>query len=67
MKSGKTDHTATAAVNADPMQAERAGPERRAGPKASAERSEGTMEARMGRDAAGGSMRSTTARPVTSS
>lgn len=35
-----------------------------AGPKASAERSEGTMEARMGRDAEGGSMRSTTARPA---
>ena len=31
--------------------------------KASADRREGRMEARMGRDAAGGSMRSTTARP----
>ncbi|WP_218189014.1 hypothetical protein, partial [Pseudomonas sp. HMSC072F09] len=35
-----------------------------AGPEASAERSEGMMEARQGRDAAGGSMRSTTARPA---
>jgi len=39
------------------MQAKRAGPKLEAGPKASAERSEGTMEARQGRDAAGGSMR----------
>ena len=31
-------------------QAERAGPDQQAGPKASAERSEGTMEARMGRE-----------------
>ncbi|MCG9013796.1 hypothetical protein, partial [Laribacter hongkongensis] len=38
-------------------QAKRAGPKLEAGPEASAERSEGTMEARMGRDAAGGSMR----------
>ena len=38
-------------------QAKRAGPDLEAGPEASAERSEGTMEARMGRDAAGGSMR----------
>jgi len=45
-------------------QAKRAGPDLEAGPEASAERSEGTMEARMGRDAAGGSMRSTTARPA---
>ena len=45
-------------------QAKRAGPKLEAGPEASAERSEGTMEARMGRDAAGGSMRSTTARPA---
>ena len=34
------------------------------GPEASAERSEGTMEARQGRNPAGGSMRSTTARPA---
>ena len=45
-------------------QAKRAGPDLEAGPEASAERSEGTMEARMGRDAAGGLMRSTTARPA---
>jgi len=57
---------ATAAFFADPTQAKRAGPDQQAGPKASAERSEGTMEARMGRDAEGGSMRSTTARPATS-
>ncbi|ALU49675.1 hypothetical protein CJU48_26425 [Pseudomonas aeruginosa] len=38
-------------------QAKRAGPKLEAGPEASAERSEGTMEARQGRDAAGGSMR----------
>ena len=38
-------------------QAERAGPKLEAGSEASAERSEGTMEARQGRDAAGGSMR----------
>ena len=47
-------------------QAKRAGPDLEAGPQASAERSEGTMEARQGRDAAGGSMRSTTARPAIS-
>ena len=47
-------------------QAKRAGPKLEAGPEASAERSEGTMEARQGRDAAGGSMRSTTARPAIS-
>ena len=47
-------------------QAKRAGPKLEAGPQASAERSEGTMEARQGRDAAGGSMRSTTARPAIS-
>ena len=45
-------------------QAKRAGPKLEAGPEASAERSEGMMEARQGRDAAGGSMRSTTARPA---
>lgn len=38
-------------------QAKRAGLDLEAGPEASAERSEGTMEARQGRDAAGGSMR----------
>ena len=38
-------------------QAKRAGPDLEAGPEASAEQREGTMEARMGRDAAGGSMR----------
>ncbi|MDI6671578.1 hypothetical protein QMA79_17350 [Pseudomonas aeruginosa] len=38
-------------------QAKRAGPKLEAGPEASAERSEGTMEARQVRDAAGGSMR----------
>ena len=45
-------------------QAKRAGPKLEAGPEASAERSEGTMEARQGRNPAGGSMRSTTARPA---
>ena len=45
-------------------QAKRAGPKLEAGPEASAERSEGTMEARQGRDPAGGSVRSTTARPA---
>ena len=53
---------------ADRTQAKRAGPKLEAGPEASAERSEGTMEARRGRDARtagqGGSMRSTTARPA---
>ncbi|WP_156909633.1 hypothetical protein [Ottowia thiooxydans] len=65
MKSGKTagqgngpPHTPTA------RQAKRAGPDLEAGPEASAERSEGTMEARQGRDPEGGSMRSTTARPA---
>lgn len=43
-------------------QAQRAGPDQRAGPKASAERSEGTIEARRGRDAKGGACASTTAR-----
>ena len=58
MESGKTagqgnglPHTPTA------RQAKRAGPKLEAGPEASAERSEGTIEARRGRDAAGGSMR----------
>ncbi len=46
-------------------QAKRAGPNLEAGPEASAERSEGTMEARHGaRLAQRGSMRSTTARPA---
>lgn len=44
-------------------QAKRAGPDMEAGLEKSAELSEGTMEVRMGRDAAGGSMRSTTASP----
>ena len=44
----------------------RAGPKLEAGPEASAERSEGTMEARRGRDPARGSVRSTTARPAIS-
>ncbi len=67
MESGKTaghgnglPHTPTA------RQAKRAGPKLEAGPEASAERSEGTMEARQGRNPAGGSMRSTTARPAIS-
>ena len=47
-------------------QAKRAGPDLEAGPEASAKRSEGTMEARQGRDVAGGSVRSTTARPAIS-
>ena len=49
---------ATASNTLTARQAKRAGPKLEAGPEASAERSEGTMEARKGRDAAGGSMRS---------
>jgi hypothetical protein len=48
---------ATALYMPTARQAKRAGPKLEAGPEASAERSEGTMEARQGRDAAGGSMR----------
>ena len=47
-------------------QAKRAGPKLEAGPEASADRREGTIEARMGRNPAGGSMRSTRARPAIS-
>lgn len=65
MKSGETAGQGNGtSLCADRTQAKRAGPKLEAGPKASAERSEGTMEARQGRDAAGGSMRSTTARPA---
>ena len=66
MRSGKMAGQATAAFFADPTQAKRAGPDQRAGPKASAERREGTIDARMGRDTESGSMRSTTARPAMS-
>ncbi len=65
MKSGETaGHGNGLPLALTARQAKRAGPDLEAGPKASAERSEGTMEARMGRDAVGGSMRSTTARPA---
>ena len=58
MKSGKTaGHGNGHPSVPNRTQAKRAGPKLEAGPEASAERSEGTMEARMGRDAAGGSMR----------
>src|SRR5690606_31494440 len=40
------------------------GQKQEAGPKALAERSEGTMEARQGRNPEGGAMQSTTARPA---
>ena len=52
---------ATASHTPTARQAKRAGPKLEAGPEASAERSEGTIEARRGRDAVtagcGGSMR----------
>ena len=58
MKSGKTaGHGNGLPLALTARQAKRAGPKLEAGPEASAERSEGTMEARKGRDAAGGSMR----------
>ena len=58
MKSGKTaGHGNGHPSVPNRTQAKRAGPKLEAGPQASAERSEGTMEARQGRDAAGGSMR----------
>ena len=69
MSSGKTAGQAAAIPLCRPHASEARRPEAgsRAG-KASAERSEGTMEARRGRDARtagqGGSMRSTTARPA---
>lgn len=65
MESGETAEQGNGRLDVPTArQAKRAGPKLEAGPEASAERSEGTMEARMGRDAAGGSMRSTTARPA---
>ncbi|KAG1389287.1 hypothetical protein G6F58_013317 [Rhizopus delemar] len=67
MESGKTAGHGNGHLPRRPHgKRKRAGPKLEAGPKASAERSEGTMEARQGRDAAGGSMRSTTARPAIS-
>ena len=67
MNSGKTaGHGNGRPCVPNRTQAKRAGPDQEAGPEASAERSEGTMEARQGRDAAGGSLRSTTARPAIS-
>ncbi|KAG1313965.1 hypothetical protein G6F62_014006 [Rhizopus arrhizus] len=63
MESGKTAGHGNGHLPRRPHgKRKRAGPKLEAGPEASAERSEGTMEARQGRDAAGGSMRSTTAR-----
>jgi len=67
MKSGKTaGHGNGPPCVPTARQAKRAGPKLEAGPEASAERSEGTMEARQGRNPEGGSMRSTTARPAIS-
>lgn len=58
MESGKTAGHGNGRLDVQTArQAKRAGPKLEAGPEASAERSEGTMEARQGRDAAGGSMR----------
>lgn len=58
MKSGKTAGHGNGLPTRRPHgKRKRAGPKLEAGPEASAERSEGTMEARQGRDAAGGSMR----------
>ena len=58
MKSGKTAGHGNGFPTRRPHgKRKRAGPKLEAGPEASAERSEGTMEARQGRDAAGGSMR----------
>ncbi len=58
MKSGETaGHGNGLPLALTARQAKRAGPDLEAGPEAPAERSEGTMEARQGRDAAGGSMR----------
>ena len=48
---------ATASHTPTARQAKRAGPKLEAGPEASAELSEGTIEARRGRDTVGGSMR----------
>ncbi|CAH3908527.1 hypothetical protein ACUXAV_000477 [Cupriavidus metallidurans] len=65
MKSGETAGHGNGRLDVpNRTQAKRAGPKLEAGPKASAERSEGTMEARQGRNPEGGSMRSTTARPA---
>jgi len=58
MESGETAEQGNGRLDVPTArQAKRAGPDLEAGPEASAERSEGTMEARQGRDAAGGSMR----------
>ena len=58
MESGKTAGQGNGPFHRRPHgKRERAGPKLEAGPEASAERSEGTIEARRGRDAAGGSMR----------
>jgi hypothetical protein len=59
MESGKTaGHGNGRLLCAEPHgKRKRAGPKLEAGPEASADRREGTMEARMGRDAEGGSMR----------
>ena len=58
MKSGKTAGHGNGRLDVQTArQAKRAGPKLEAGPEASAEQREGTMEARLGRDAAGGSMR----------
>ena len=43
MRSGKMAGQATAAFFADPTQAKRAGPDQRAGPKASVERNDGSL------------------------
>ena len=65
MKSGETAGQGNGLPHAPTArQAKRAGPKLEAGPEASAEQREGMMEARQGRNPAGGSMRSTTARPA---
>ncbi|AUT98893.1 hypothetical protein CQA25_04240 [Morganella morganii] len=58
MKSGETaGHGNGLPLALTARQAKRAGPKLEAGPEASAERSEGTMEARQGRNPEGGLMR----------
>ena len=67
MKSGETAGQGNGLPHAPTArQAKRAGPKLEAGPEASADQREGMMEARQGRNPAGGSMRSTTARPAIS-
>jgi len=64
MREGKMAGQAMAAFVADTTQAKRAGPDQRTGPKASAERREGTMEAQRGETPGVARCASTTARPA---